>query len=95
MGRRIHLGNINGPDAGSGADVKNPLRVVADGRKVQLAIQDLEEDLVVKVQAVLLSVVDWHQAPVWAEIGVVAPSVLEYIFVDAGRQTGSAGVVPG
>lgn len=40
-------GHVDGPDSGSGTDVKNVLGVVADGCSVKVALKEHEHDLVV------------------------------------------------
>jgi hypothetical protein len=80
---RVFVGEVNGPDSGAGANVEDALELRGDGRVVQLAAQDQQEDVVQQVQAVLLLLVVGEQVRAPAVAGV-APPIAVFVVQDRG-----------
>lgn len=71
FGAGIAVGHVDGPDAGARADVKDAVGRV-QGRQMMLVVHQLQQNLVVQVQAVLLLLVRRHGVLVDAEMRVIS-----------------------
>jgi len=49
LGGRVLVAHIDGPNTGAGPDIQDPLGLIANGRKMQLAAETQRLDVVVEV----------------------------------------------
>jgi hypothetical protein len=71
LGAGVVVGDFNGPEAGTSAQVKNPLRVVTYGSVEELPITRLEVDNVLSMFTTLLNVVVGYGIPSMAVVMIL------------------------
>jgi hypothetical protein len=90
LGLWVLVGEVNGPDAGAGADIEDAAGRGVDGGVVELAAEDHGEDVVQQVEAVLLLLVVGQDVGTTA-VAMVAAAIAVLVVEDGRGERGAGG----
>jgi hypothetical protein len=79
------FGNVERPDARAGAAVEDVVQVGRERRRVQVAVQHEEREMVREVESVLLQLVVRRDVLTFG-VAVVAPAILVHVIADRRRE---------